>query len=196
MRSTLPTSHGFSPLNSQINSPLPKAAKTAYVTNFEFVGTIDNAPYLCVPAAIAWRENLGGEDVIRKYCWTLAREGAKLVARELGTEVLENSTNTLGRCCLSMVRLPISVTTVQQHAAKLGIEASEVGGAVRDWMSKTMIDDYGTFMQSLFYGGAWWVRLSGQVYLEMRDMEYAARTLREICGRVERGEWVGKGSKL
>lgn len=204
MRSTLPTSHGFEPKNSSIASPLPKSAitdakKTAYVSNFEFVGTIDNAPYLCVPAALSWRENLGGEDVIRKYCWGIAREGAKLVAERLNTEVLENSTGTLGgRCCLSNVRLPISVATAKQHAAAAGLEEADVGGAVRDWMSKTLINDYGTFVQSLFYGGAWWARLSGQVYLDMADMEVAAQTLKKICERAERGEWIvmGAGSKL
>jgi selenocysteine lyase/cysteine desulfurase len=201
MRSTLPTSHGFEPRNSNIGSPFPKRPfadpkKTAFVTNFEFVGTIDNAPYLCVPAALKWRESLGGEEVVREYCTTLAQEGAKLVARELGTEVLENSTGTLGQCCLSNVRLPISVSTAHQHAAKAGVDAADVGGAVRDWLGTTLIDDYGTFMMSLFYGGAWWVRLSGQVYLDMDDMEWAAQTLRKVCERVDAGEWLGKESKL
>ncbi|KAH7071961.1 pyridoxal phosphate-dependent transferase [Paraphoma chrysanthemicola] len=201
IRSTLPTSHGFAPRNSTIASPLPKSAfvdeaKTAYVSNFEFVGTIDNAPYLCIPAALAWRERLGGEEVIRKYCSTLAKEGAKLVAAKLGTEVLENSTNTLGQCCLSNVRLPVSVATAQGFAAKAGIGQADVGGTVRDWMSKTLIDDYGTFVQSLFYNGAWWARLSGQVYLGLEDFEWAAETLGKVCERLEKGEWIGKESKL
>jgi selenocysteine lyase/cysteine desulfurase len=172
--------------------------RTAYVANFEFVGTIDNAPYLCIPAALAWRQKLGGEEVILKYCETLAQEGAKLVAKELGTEVLENQTETLGRCCLSNVRLPISLPKAKDIAAKAGIEESEVGVTVRDWMCKTMIDDYGTFIASLFHRGAWWIRLSGQVYLEMKDMEFAAETLKKVCERVEAGEWAGveKASKL
>lgn len=204
MRSTLPTSHGFMPKNSKIESPFPKSAlvnpkKTAWVANFEFVGTIDNAPYLCVPAALKWRENLGGEKVILNYVQTLAREGAKLVAKELGTEVLENKTGTLGgECCLSNVRLPLDVGKAKEYAAKAGIREVDVGGAVRDWMSKTLIDDYGTFIQSLFYGGAWWARLSGQVYLDMADMEFAADTLGKVCARIEAGEWadLGKESKL
>jgi hypothetical protein len=113
MRSTLPTSHGFEPRNADISSPFPKSAftgsRTAYTSNFEFVGSIDNTPYLCIPAALAWRESIGGEDAIMKYCHNLARDGAKLVAKELGTEVLENATDTLGRqCMLANVRLPIS----------------------------------------------------------------------------------------
>jgi hypothetical protein len=38
--------------------------------------------------------------------------------------------------------------------------------------------------------------LSGQVYLEMADFEWAAETLKKICARVEAGEWAGKESKL
>jgi hypothetical protein len=97
---------------------------------------------------------------------------------------------------LSNVRLPLSVATAQGFAAKAGVEQDDVGGVVRDWLSKTLIDDYGTFIQSLYYNGAWWARLSGQVYLEMADFEWAAETLKKICARVEAGEWTGKESKL
>jgi len=195
MKSTLPTSHGYEPKDAKIASPFPKSAfvdakKPAFVSNFEFVGSVDTSPYLCVPAALKWRENLGGEDVIMKYCTTLAQDGAKLVAQIFGTEVMQNSTNTLGNCCLSNIRLPISVYTAQQHALQAGMETSEVGAAVRDWMSKTSVEEYDTFVQSLFYNGAWWVRLSGQVYLGMEDMEWAGRTLLGICERVNAGEWV------
>lgn len=202
MRSTLPTSHGFMPATGNIGSPFAKSAfvdssRSAYTANFEFVGTIDNSPYLCIPAALAWRENLGGEDVVLNYCQTLAREGAKLVAKELGTKVLENKAGTLGgECCLSNILLPISVSKAKEHAAKAGISEADLGSSVRDWMCKTMIDDYGTFIQGLFYGGSWLVRLSGQPYLDMSDMEWCAKTLKEICARVDQGEWIGKGSKL
>ncbi|KAF1913000.1 pyridoxal phosphate-dependent transferase [Ampelomyces quisqualis] len=196
MRSTLPTSHGFMPLRSTIVSPFPKSSKTPFTQAFEFTGTVDNAPYLCVPAALAWREGLGGEDVIRMYCQTLAREGAALVAEELRTEVLENETGSLGGgCCLANVRLPIAVDVAEQHAAGAGIDGCDVGAAVRDWMSKIAIDDYCTFIQSMFYGDAWWARLSGQVYLDMEDMKWAARTLGAICKRVEAGEWTGTGKR-
>ena len=202
MRSTLPTSHGFEPRSAQIASPFPKSAfvnagKSKYVGNFEFVGTIDNTPYLCIPAALKWRENLGGEAVIRDYCWTLAQEGAKHIASVLGTDVIDNSTKTLGRCCMANVRLPISVAKAQDVAAQKGIEKEEVGLLVRDWMSHTLIDDYGTFIQSLFNGGSWFARVSGQVYLEMSDFEWAAETLKKVCTRVDDGEWaVVKASKL
>merc|ERR1712137_1232690 len=136
MRSTLPTSHGYTPKGAAIVSPFPKPTytqpgaeqntseqavvfstksryvnkeKPPFIANFEYVGTIDASPYLCVPVALKWRETLGGEAVIRKYCQTLVKAAAQHVASALGTSVLENNTGTLGECCLSNVRLPISI---------------------------------------------------------------------------------------
>jgi selenocysteine lyase/cysteine desulfurase len=166
------------------------------VAKFEFMGTVDRSPYLCVPAALAWREGLGGEEIIMTYCQTLAREAGKYVAAALGTEVLENSTGTLGRCCMSNVRLPISVEKVYNTAAQNGIEKEDVGVIVRDWMKKLSHTDYGTFIVVFWYGGCWWTRISAQVYLEMRDFEFMVKTLRGMCGRVERGEWAGEKGEL
>lgn len=195
IRSTLPTSHGFTPSTMTIASPLPKAKSTddstsAFTANFAFVGTIDNSPYLCVPDAIKWRQSLGGEAKIREYCTTLVQEGAKHVATVLGTEIMDNSTKTLTQCCFANIRLPISVAKAKEVAAKAGVGEAEVGMSVRDWVCKSSIDDYNTFIQCMFYDGAWWTRLSGQVYLELADFEWAAETLKTLCERVEAGEWV------
>ncbi|CBX99244.1 hypothetical protein LEMA_P084830.1 [Plenodomus lingam JN3] len=93
IRTTLPTSHAFIPKSSSHNipSPLPSPPSLSTTTNtppptsstssttspftlaFDFVGTIDNAPYLCVPTALTYRtQHLGGEQKIRTYCSTLA----------------------------------------------------------------------------------------------------------------------------
>ncbi|KAI4663022.1 uncharacterized protein J4E79_004334 [Alternaria viburni] len=201
IRSTLPTSHGFTPKGEKVDSPMPKSAfvspdKSPFVSNFEFVGTIDNSPYLCVPAALKWRETLGGEAVVMDYCQTLAREAGKHVAGVLGTEVMENSTGTLGQCCLSNVRLPISPSLAQDIATKNGIDKEEVGNLIRDFMERLSCEEYGTFIMMKWYGGVWWTRLSGQVYLEMADFEWAAKTIKEICERVEKGEWAVAKEKL
>lgn len=220
MRSTLPTSHGFTPKAGNHISPFPKRAfqhpgteqntseqsavpprtnksafvnaeKPEFIANFEFVGTIDSSPYLCIPTCLNWRESLGGEAVIRKYCHELARAAGQHVASVLGTEVLENSTGTLGECCMSNVRLPISLDRVYQVAAEAGISKEDVGIEVRDWMKKLSSNEYDTFIMIYWYGGRWWTRLSAQVYLEMRDFERAAEILASLCKRVEKGEWAG-----
>jgi hypothetical protein len=200
IRSTLPTSWGFKALDTVPNTVNPKGAfgrdvESEYIGNFEFVGTIDNSPYLCIPTALQWREELGGEKVIIEYCTQLAQHAGKLVAEALGTEVLENKTNTLSQCCMSMVRLPIDVEKAQQAGEKAGLGIGQVGGAMMIWLHETMIQDYNTFLQTIFHGGAWWARLSGQVYLELDDFEGVTPSLKELCERADKGEWTGAVGK-
>lgn len=202
MRSTLPTSHGFVPIpvpgSAPAINPLPPSSvpKSAFETAFEFVGTIDNAPYLCIPTAIRWREIIGGEASIQEYCWTLAKDGTKKAAAILGTEILDNSTETMTQCCMANVRLPLDVAKLQQLGVKTGVEKGRVGLVVRDWISRALIDDHETFIAIMFYGGQWWARLSAQVYLEMADFEWAGKTLKDVCNRAAKGEWAAIQSKL
>lgn len=177
------------------NTVNPKGAfggdvESEYIGNFEFVGTIDNSPYLCVPEALEWRKDLGGEKVIIEYCTTLAQDAGELIAKAMGTEVMDNETKTLSQCCMSMVRLPIDVVKAQQVSEEAGLGKDQVGRDVTIWLHRKMLDDYNTFLQTLFYGGAWWARLSGQVYLEMSDFEGVAPLLKELCERADEGEWA------
>jgi len=114
----------------------------------------------------------------------------------LGTRVLENGTGTLGGCCMVNVALPVDGARVHDVGVKAGVEREDVGTRVRDWMGEVLVKDYDTFMQTMFYAGEWWVRLSAQVYLELEDFVWAGETLKRVCKRVESGEWVGVKSKL
>ncbi|KAK8119606.1 uncharacterized protein PG998_004232 [Apiospora kogelbergensis] len=174
IRSTVPTSHEYVSTKPRFN-PLPPSKHSRFVSQFGFTGTVDMSPYLCVTDAVRWRRDvLGGEDKILQYIETLAREGGKRMAEMLGTEVLENSTGTLGRCGMTNVALPIQIAG----------DAAE-GAAVRQWIQKTLIADYNSFVPPI------WVRMSAQVYLEMEDFEWAGRTLLEISQRVAKGEHRG-----
>ncbi|KAJ4988463.1 hypothetical protein SVAN01_06080 [Stagonosporopsis vannaccii] len=195
IRSTLPTSWGFKNLDVIPNTIDPKGAfggdiESEYIGNFEFVGTIDSSPYLCIPKAVEWRKDLGGEKAIVEYCTKLAQDAGQLVAKSLGTEVLDNKTKTLSQCCMSMVRLPLDFEKVQQAGEKAGLSREKVGAAVNLWLLQKMASDYNTFLQTLFYGGVWWARLSGQVYLELSDFESVVPSLQELCARATRGEWA------
>ncbi|KAJ4377038.1 hypothetical protein N0V86_006478 [Didymella sp. IMI 355093] len=196
IRSTLPTSWGFKNLDTLPNTINPKGAfggdiESEYIGNFEFVGTIDSSPYLCIPAAVEWRKALGGEKVIMEYCTKLAQDAGNMWAKGLGTEMLDNETKTLSQCCMAMVRLPIDVEKAVQAGEKVKLGKDQVGPVVTNWLHKMMVDSYGTFLQTLFYGGAWWARLSGQVYLELSDFEGVVPSLKELCERVNKGEWTG-----
>lgn len=189
---TLATSHGYVPkLNTRI-TPLPPSSKSPFVTNFEFVGTLDNAPYLCVAEAVKWREEtFGGEDAVIDYLWSLNKKGSDMVASVLGTPVMENSTNTLRNCGMANIALPIWSGAAGEGAKETDVvvPAAEEQKAFQ-WMLRRLIEDYKTFMSLFIHGGRFWIRISAQVYLEEEDYEYAGKVLKELCERVGKKEYL------
>jgi uncharacterized membrane protein len=93
---------------------------------------------------------------------------------------------------MSNVRLPIDLKKVYAVAEQKGVDKEDVAVLVRDWMKKVVMDEYRSFIMFFWYAGAWWARLSGQVYLDMADFEWAGEKLGVVCERVERGEWASE----
>jgi selenocysteine lyase/cysteine desulfurase len=186
IRTTLPTSHGFVPKSAQAQTTGAEG-KSAFVLNFEFIGTLDSTQYACVPDAIKWRQEVcGGEERIESYCKDLARKGGQRVADILGTEVLDNKEHTISDCCMVNIRLPLAVG--EGEVVKPGSEAK-----VLLWMLKTAVDEYKTYLQLFPFQGGLWIRISAQIYLEIDDFEWAGKTLKELCGKVEKGEFLNEG---
>jgi selenocysteine lyase/cysteine desulfurase len=184
MRSTLPTSHGFVPHLLSTNNSCA-SGESEFVSNFEFVGTTDNISFLTVAEAIRWRQTIcGGESKIRGYCTQLAREGGLRVANILETRILDNDAHTLTECFMVNILLPLNWPTYGKGSLVKGGDFP--GATVTDWMQKTMIKEYSTFMPVFPFQGSWWVRLSGQVYLETTDFEWAGWRLKELCERLEK----------
>ncbi|RKU39912.1 hypothetical protein DL546_001764 [Coniochaeta pulveracea] len=185
VRTTLATSHGYVSKISKRPVPLPPSKKGRFVNEFEFVGTIDSSPYLCVTDAIQWRkETFGGEANIIDYQRKLAREGGKRVAEMLGTVVLENKKGTLTDCAMVNVALPLVIEggvggSVDEREDIKIPRAKAL--QVTNWLLATMMKDYKTFMALFVHQDRWWVRLSAQVYLESEDFEWAGETLKELC---------------
>ncbi|KAK9310933.1 pyridoxal phosphate-dependent transferase [Lipomyces starkeyi] len=184
IRTSYPTSHGFRPIvNPSMFSPLPnpEAGKTPFETLFEFVATTDTAPYTCAPAALAFRRDIcGGEEKITEYIKTIVTVGTDAVARILGTEVMATDSSAshdeLRNCALANVRLPLSVGSngdADVHTNKIGLTCN--------WMQKIMVDKFHTFIPIFFYAGNFWVRYSGQVYLELSDFEWSGKILKALC---------------
>lgn len=191
IRSTIPTSHGYiarpSPTGETVVNPLPPSTKSKYITNFEFVGTLDNSPYLCIPAALEWRKKLvwkdkQGEEAVKAYTHWIALAAAELTAKKLGTEVMDNEERSLTKCSLTNVLLPILIDDVAGGDLATAVKVAQ-------WMAKTIVQEYNTFLAIVIHNNAFWVRLSGQVYLTLQDFESGATTLSEVCKRVNRGEW-------
>ncbi|KAK8159497.1 pyridoxal phosphate-dependent transferase [Phyllosticta citrichinensis] len=210
IRSTLPTSHGWQPLpnpntNTNPNSnPTPEPAlydaTASFSAPFELPGTTDPTPYLCVRAALAYRSTtLPGESAIHAHHVAFARAAGAALAQRLGTRVLSNAAHnasgldTLGACAFSNVLLPLSSEKAREAGAKrLGraVDAAAAGAGVLRWVSEEVLRVGGTFVAVVEYWGEWWVRLSGSVFLEVRDVVGVAGVLEDVCRRAEEGEWV------
>lgn len=65
---------------------------------------------------------------------------------------------------------------------------SEVG-EVRDWFEERLVKEFNTFVAIFEYRGRMWCRVSGQIYLELRDFEWLGAVLKGLCARAGRGEW-------
>ncbi|KAK3681054.1 aminotransferase family protein-like protein [Podospora appendiculata] len=178
----LPTSHGYKP--PSVRKAIPT---TAYFVNlFVDVSTADATPFICVPAALKFREDVcGGEEAILAYNHALAYEGGNRVSEMLGTEVLDNKSGSIRRCGFANVKLPLSVGGDSER----GDVKSEDVGRVLLFIYRTAAREFDTYMQTFFYAGCFWTRFSAQIYLEMADFEWAARTLLGLCARVKKGEW-------
>jgi selenocysteine lyase/cysteine desulfurase len=190
IRSTLPTSHGFIPVGSERDlGPLPPSTKSNFISQFNSYGTIDNANYLCIPTAVKFREEVcGGEAAITSYCISLAKEGGARVAAIMGTQVLDNEDHTLTDCALVNVELPISFGA--GPGAYQNIVPVEHKSKVHEWILKTLLSDYHTFIAIVFFQGRFWARLSAQVYLDLADFEWAGRTLKDVSERAGKGEYL------
>lgn len=178
IRTTYPTSWGY-------ERPAERAEVESHIyflRLFEKVSTTDNTPYMCVPIALKFRNEVcGGEASIRNYCEDIARRGGKLMASILSTEVLETKSGTAQQCCFANVRLPLTLS-------ELGVTESE-GRTVATWIQERMPAEHDTFIPTRFYAGEFWSRVSGQIYLTLNDFEWAAKILLELCGRAKAGEW-------
>ncbi|KAM7217005.1 Pyridoxal phosphate-dependent transferase [Rhypophila decipiens] len=208
MRSPLPTSHGFiskprpgQPV-AQRNAPVPMKSPSHFLNNFNFVGTLDNSPYLCVKDSIQWRHDvLGGEDRILAYQRDLARKGGRLVAEALGTWVLDNEAGTLTECAMVNIPLPFGIvpdgTVSDEDRKRVGSRGEndeqvhyviprEHATKVTAWIKQTLMDEYNTFIMIYTYHDRWFARISAQVYLDEDDFRWAGMTLRAVSERVVR----------
>jgi selenocysteine lyase/cysteine desulfurase len=191
IRSSIPTGVYY----EESETSLPKG-KTAFVHMFEFVATADFSPYLVIPAALKWRREVcGGEEAIRSYCDEISRVGGAKIAEVLGTEVLgegfEGSRMT--ECGFANVRLPLAFAVDgdgdgEKKAEGKGLKVEDAG-RIGLWIRDTAFKEFDTYLQIAFHGRALWVRLSGQIYLEVEDFEKVGERLKELCRRVEKEEF-------
>ncbi|KAI0112475.1 aminotransferase family protein-like protein [Nemania sp. FL0031] len=163
---------------------------------FEHVSTIDTSPYLCVLEALRFRNEIcGGEEQVRAYSIGLAKEGGEFMATLMGTEVLKSKTGTQEECCFTNVRLPLDVVeegvddNTSATQGRNGGILPEDADLVANWMTERSVNEFDTYIAVRYYAGAFWTRLSGQIYLDRADFAWAAGVLLELCARAQRGDW-------
>jgi hypothetical protein len=155
------------------------------------VATIDYTPYLCIPAAIEFRTKVcGGEEGIRDYCYELAREGGDRVAEILGTQRLQSQGSEMTKCCFANIELPLSFSSKADEKDEKGRRKLNVkeAGTIARWLNMTAVKEHDTYLQIGFHANKLWVRLSGQIYLEMKDFEWVGPKLKELCERIQEGK--------
>ena len=139
---------------------------------FDFVGTIDYAPFLCVPEAIKFRKEVcGGEQKLLQYITTLANQGGDRVASILGTDVLGDKDQR--DCPMVMVRLPLTFTGDDIKQGKQYSRGQQI--------EREISEKYGTYMPLIYHGNHVYARLSGQTYLTLEDFEKAGQILSKVC---------------
>ncbi|KAI8143523.1 pyridoxal phosphate-dependent transferase [Fennellomyces sp. T-0311] len=134
------------------------------VLDFEMM---DYSMFLCVGAALKFRKALGGEKAIQRYCHTLAIQGGALVAKVLGTEVMENDEETLIANMVN-VRLPLASDILNE--AEMESE-----------FAHKMVYERHCLVSGFKHNNAWWVRLSAQIYNDLDDFRGAAKALSAVC---------------
>ena len=191
IRTSLPTSHGFVPIveTAPVFNPLPQSNRSRYVELFQFVATVDASPYLCIEEALKFRLQVcGGEKRIMEYCEQVALEGGRKATEILGTEMMEETMTRRG--CFANVRLPLTigdgVAEIKKHDAFIFLE----------WFAHRLVVDFDTFMAPYLHDGCFWVRISGQIYLEVQDVQWGASVLKELCRRARMGEYLAMKAQL
>ncbi|KAI1346512.1 aminotransferase family protein-like protein [Xylaria sp. FL0043] len=166
----------------------------AFVRLFDFVASHDMTNFLAVKAALTFRADIcGGEDAIREYCRSVARQGAEVAAFILGTEVMDTPASRMRECFFANVRLPLAITTDNDgngtEAGEGKIPIRDVGKVVQ-WFKETGVRESGMYFQTGPYRGALWWRLSGMVYVDVEDFRRAAEVIKGLCERAGRGEYL------
>ena len=192
MRSTLPTSHGFMSLEAEgkrkIFNPLPPSkSNNAFVSQFEYTGTIDNAPPLCIPAALKFRDEIcGGEERIRAYRFELAEKGEQKIAEILGTKPL--AVPKASRVSFANIWLPLHAGTAGEPQAEGFIPMEDIS-AVTNFLTGKLLKENNCYIAVSFYQGGWISRFSAEIYLDLDDFIYGAEALKKLCGRVKQLEY-------
>ncbi|KAJ3557662.1 hypothetical protein NM688_g1347 [Phlebia brevispora] len=170
LKSSFPTSQLYvpssqAPVDDWIDS---SASRCDWATQFEWTGTVDLTPYLSIGAALDFRDWLGGEEEINKYCHDLALRGGKRLAEILGTSLMDQSENSEETLNMVNVELPLKDVPLDKI------------NFVQDTLQDRLLKEYNAYAAHFYHNGRFWARCSAQIWNEVSDFEYIGRAFQDI----------------
>ena len=201
----------------------PKSTEVTYpyfTRLFDYMGTVENSAFFCVPAAMDFRRTVcGGDEAIYEYIQDIAQAGADLIAKSLGTEVMdvvshENCKEVIAdirQCAMANIRLPFTIngshgTALRTLSQPLTHQASQQPSTDSritpipmklddldthaSWLTSTLIKEYHVGITVYPYNSQIWLRVSGQIYLELSDFDRLAEITKLALERVRDGESI------
>ncbi|TEB22225.1 PLP-dependent transferase [Coprinellus micaceus] len=158
IKTTVPTSNYYVALDKRNGNP-------NLLEQFEWLGTIDFAPFLSVNEAFKFRAWLGGEHKINAYCHDIALKAGKRLAEILGTEVMDEE----GSQTLNMVNVALPLPTSLKWS-----------NALYKRLNGALIEDHNTYSAWFFHNGKWWTRVSLQVFNEVDEVEVLGKAWLQV----------------
>lgn len=175
IKTSFPTSFDYvSPNDPPIPGSGGKKPPQKFAEQFQWNGTIDYAPYCSILASLAFREWIGGEDAIDKYCHATAMEGGKRLAKILGTSVMDETGE--GTAHMTNVYLPFP-SIAHLTPAKQAV--------VKSFIEDALLLKYQTFVAFFIHDGKWCGRLSNQVWIELSDYDRVGKILLALADDVK-----------
>jgi selenocysteine lyase/cysteine desulfurase len=121
--------------------------------------------------AMEFRKSLGGEDVIMQYCHDLAIKGGAIAAKILGTNVMENTDQSL----------TVAMVNVEIPLRNINISDAEVISIFID----KLLYEHNCMAPVYKHNNIWYTRLSAQVYTDETDFETVAKAILAVCKELE-----------
>ncbi|KAI8063646.1 pyridoxal phosphate-dependent transferase [Gilbertella persicaria] len=150
--------------NQQLIHPaiINSAYNKSFQLEFAWPGTADFSNFMCINAALAFRESIGGEEAIMAYCHDLAVRGGHLVADILGTDLFYSP-----GLAMVNVRLPLTTDLPEHEVIQLFIDK--------------LLYDHHCMAPVYQHNHTWYARLSAQVYNDLDDFKRVAKALQTVC---------------
>ncbi|KAJ3990989.1 pyridoxal phosphate-dependent transferase [Lentinula boryana] len=152
---------------------------TRFVWQFYWSGLMDPVPPISIIYAIKFRQQIGGEISIQKYCHELAVRGGRRMAEIVSTTVLDSPANNAEVIAnMVNVELPLSAST-------------KPSAEIQFLFSQELFETHKLFATCFVWQEKWWSRVSAQIYNEIGDFERLAKALIDVCGKITAARGTG-----